>query len=328
MQGVQCLTSELSGRLPGQNWIEQFKKCWPQLSYSRPRGLDPKWAQNFNPSNIAGFYKLLKVIYDAYPNLPPQHIWNMDEKELQLGGGYKQSKKYFHLESLKWSKFYWVHSDNLELVTIIECISPAGLSIPPVFILAEGPILALPDLDVPIGAISILPNGWTNNKLGLKWFQEIFILFANAHKINDTPILLLLDGYDSHETDKLCMVAYKYNIFILAFPSKCAHKLQPLDVTVFAQIQCKWLSYCNHHIYDSITMNHYNVVPEYMEVHTASMTPELIHLAFSCTSIYPFNPQVFTDEDFLPARSFSTIPQVPRSFPADIPSSSPVPSDM
>ena len=75
-------------------------------------------------------------------------------------------------------------------------------------------------------------------------------------------------------------------------------------------------------------MNHYNVIPEYMEVHAASMTPELIHLAFSCTGIHPFNPQVFTDKDFAPARSFSTIPQVPRSFPADVHSSSPIPSDV
>jgi len=278
MQGVQCLTSELSGRPPGQNWIERFKKRWPQLSYSRPGGLDPKRAQNFNPSNVGGFYELLKVIYDAYPNLPPQHIWNMDEKGLQLGGGRKRSKKYFHLESLKRSKFYRVRSDNLELVTIIECISPAGLSIPPAFILVEGPIPALPDLDVPIGAISTSPNGWTDNELGLKWFQETFIPFANAHKINDTPILLLLDGHDSHETDELRMVAYEHNIFILAFPSKCTHKLQPLDVTVFAQIQCKWSSHCDCRIYDSITMNRYNVVPEYMEVRTASV---MIHPNFS-----------------------------------------------
>jgi len=59
----------------------------PDVCYSKPGSLDPKWAQNFNPSNVAGFYKLLKVIYDTYLDLPPQHIWNMDEKGLQLSGG-------------------------------------------------------------------------------------------------------------------------------------------------------------------------------------------------------------------------------------------------
>ena len=35
-----------------------------------------------------------------------------------------------------------IHSDNLELVTIIECVSAAGDSVPPSFIFADGPINA------------------------------------------------------------------------------------------------------------------------------------------------------------------------------------------
>ena len=166
--------------------------------------------QNFNPSNVARFYDLLKAIYDVYPDLPPQHIWNMDKKGLQLGGGHKQSKKYFHLKTLKRSKFYQIRSDNLELVTIIKCISPASLSIPPTFILAQGPIPALPDLGVNIGAVAMSPNGWTDMELSLEWFKQTFIPFATTHKLNDDPILLLLNGHDSHETDNLCVLAYCY----------------------------------------------------------------------------------------------------------------------
>ena len=66
-----CLVTKLCGRKPGKNWIDWFKKLWPNLCYSRPGGLNPKWAQNFNASNVAGFYKLLKAIYDVYPDLPP-----------------------------------------------------------------------------------------------------------------------------------------------------------------------------------------------------------------------------------------------------------------
>jgi hypothetical protein len=200
----------------------------------------------------------------------------MDEKGLQLGGGRKRSKFFFHLKSLKRSKFYQIRSDNLELVTIIECILPAGLSIPPTFILAQGPIPALSKLEVPIGAVATSPNGWTDNELGLEWFKQTFVPFATAHKMNNDPILLLLDGHDSHETDELRTIAYNHNIFILAFPSKCTHKLQPLDVTVFAQVQHKWSAHCDCHIYDNTAMNRYNVVPEYMHVHVASMTPELM----------------------------------------------------
>jgi len=47
--------------------------------------------------NVAHFYKLLKDIYNAYPNLPPEHVWNMDKKGVQFGGGRKHLKKYYHL---------------------------------------------------------------------------------------------------------------------------------------------------------------------------------------------------------------------------------------
>jgi hypothetical protein len=64
-----------------------------------------------------------------------------------------------------------------------------------------------------------------------------------------------------------------------------------------------------------------------MHVHVASMTSELMRSAFAYMGIYPFNPQIFTEEDFAPAKSFSTLPHVPSSFPPEVPSSSPLPSD-
>ena len=74
MQGVCLLASDLSGSQPGKNWISRFMARHPDVCYSKPRSLDLKWAQNFNPSNIVGFYELLKAIYDMYLDLPPQHI--------------------------------------------------------------------------------------------------------------------------------------------------------------------------------------------------------------------------------------------------------------
>ena len=89
---------------------------------------------------------------DENPNLPPEHIWNMDEKGIQLGGGRKNNGQTFcRLESLRRSDFYRVRSDNLELVTVIECISAAGDAMPPSFVLSTKG--AMPDArDADIGA--------------------------------------------------------------------------------------------------------------------------------------------------------------------------------
>jgi hypothetical protein len=136
---LRTLAYNMTGIIPGTKWHQWFEKRHPKLASSKPSSLDPKRAKNFNRANITHYFDLIQQGLVKYPTLPPEHIWNMDEKGIQLGGGRKQSTKYYRLQSLKQSKFYCIRSDNLELVTIIECISAAGDFVPPTFILADGP---------------------------------------------------------------------------------------------------------------------------------------------------------------------------------------------
>jgi len=232
--GIHSLVFDISGIIPGSNWISRFEKHHPEICVSQPGNLNPKRAQNFNPMNIHHFYKLLKDIYDAFPNLPPENIWNMNEKGVQFGGGCKCLKKYYHFQSMKRSKFYQIRSDNLELMMVIECVSPSGLSIPPSFVLLSGPTPSLPDVSGKIAAIATSPNGWTDNEISMAWFMETFIPFANNHKVADAPVVLLLDSHNSHESDMFREAVFQHHIIVVAFPSKCTHKLQPLDVVIFA----------------------------------------------------------------------------------------------
>jgi hypothetical protein len=63
-----------------------------------------------------------------------------------MGSGRKNSgKKYLFLKDKKHR--YLIRSDNLELVTIIECISAAGDVVPPSFCLQEGSLPDLRELD-------------------------------------------------------------------------------------------------------------------------------------------------------------------------------------
>ncbi|KAF8179835.1 hypothetical protein BJ912DRAFT_981946 [Pholiota molesta] len=70
----------------------------------------------------------------------------MDEKGIQMGGGRKQSsKKFYYLKAQK--QRYRISSDNLELVTILECVSASGEVIPPSFCLQSGSVPDLRELD-------------------------------------------------------------------------------------------------------------------------------------------------------------------------------------
>jgi hypothetical protein len=213
-------------------------------------------------------------------------------------------------------------------MTIIECISPSGLSVPPSFVLSSGPIPSFPNLSFKIAVIAMSPNSWTNNKIGTAWFMEMFILFANNHKVTDAPVVLLLDGHNSHESDAFHEAAFQNNIIIITFLSKCTHKLQPLNIVIFAQTQCHWSSHCNNHIAHHIKMDRYNIILEYIEVHLRSMTPKLLRLAFSTTGIFPYDDTLFTNIDFAPAKSFSHTMHVPQSFPPEVLTSSPIASNV
>src|SRR3954451_21859652 len=55
---------------------------------------------------------------------------------------------------------------------------------------------------------------------------------SNDHK----PYLLLLDSYGSHINMDFLECCYKHNIHPYAYPPHITHRLQPLDVSVFAPL--------------------------------------------------------------------------------------------
>src|SRR5437016_1280518 len=85
-------------------------------------------------------------IEEKYGGIPPENHWNMDEKGIQMGGGRKNSgRNFFFMRNRR--PCYRIKSDNLELVTVIEAVSALGVSLPPSFVLAEGPFPNCSDVE-------------------------------------------------------------------------------------------------------------------------------------------------------------------------------------
>ena len=196
----------------------------------------------------------------------------MDEKNIQMGSSHKNNqKKYFFLQDCHDHDcdYNHIHSNNLELFTVLECISAAGVTAPPAFVLSDGP---LPDLhDLPENSIGrwdcffslstalsyvfhllrimTLPMGWTDHKLCEQWFKDIFIPFADSKCVcQDKPIVLNLNGHESHETFATKCLGQHHNVIIICFPSKCTHKLQPINMVVFSSVQRAWSSHCEQRL--------------------------------------------------------------------------------
>lgn len=135
----------ISGKMPGKNWHRRFIPRNPSLTFAKSSGLDPKRAKNFNKTVVGDYFEKRKALNDRYNGIPPEQDWNMDEKGLQMGGGRKNSgRKFIFVRNRK--ERYRIRSDNLELVTVIECISAAGEACPPSFILSDGPMPDVCDL--------------------------------------------------------------------------------------------------------------------------------------------------------------------------------------
>jgi hypothetical protein len=130
---------DFTGKIPGVNWHTRFLKRHSDLISARASGLDPARGKNFNKPTIKDYFeKLQNLLETEHGKIPEDQIWNMDEKGIQLGGGRKDGKKKYYFKRTCKQR-YKIRSDNLELVTVIECVSAAGYKAPTSFILKEGP---------------------------------------------------------------------------------------------------------------------------------------------------------------------------------------------
>ena len=114
----------LCGHKAGTTWVCIFLSRHPELVLGKPSGLDPKRAQAFNRPTVKTHFELLDAIIKKH-GIPPENIYNMDEKGVQRGGGRKVQARKFVVSRSKCPK-YKLQSANLELVTIVDCIAADG----------------------------------------------------------------------------------------------------------------------------------------------------------------------------------------------------------
>ena len=90
---------------------------------------------------------------------------------------------------------------------------------------------------------------------------------------------------------------------MMSFPPHCSHKLQPLDISVFGPFK-KYLSgaqdaWLRKNPGKAITI--YDIPKVVSDLLPFAMTCTNITKGFQKTGTYPYNPIIFTDDDFLPS---------------------------
>ena len=147
---LQAQVKDVIGKLPSKDWHQHFlNHSKSDLCLGHPKGLDSKWARNFNKVSVTEFFDMQKQLEEQYNGIPPEHHWNVDKKGCQMGGRKNIGTKYIFSQDNKGH--YQVHSDNLELVTILECVNASGTVMPPWFDLTNGPAPDIRDLEGQVG---------------------------------------------------------------------------------------------------------------------------------------------------------------------------------
>ena len=125
-----------------------------------------------------------------------------------------------------------------EWATLTECISMTGRVLP-LWVIFKAKMQqqvwkdALKDHNA---KVCLSENGWTDNELGLKWFEEHFQPLTENTSGASKWRILVYDGHASHVTIGVIQFCIKHNIALLCLPPHTTYILQPLDIKLICAI--------------------------------------------------------------------------------------------
>ncbi|KAJ4442727.1 hypothetical protein ANN_04318 [Periplaneta americana] len=185
-------------------------------------------------------------------------------------------------------------------ITLMFAMNPTGHFIPPLFIFPRQRTNDRLMLGAPEESVTFAQgSGWMNGKIFLPWLKHFT---KHVRPVDNDPVLLILDGHASHKELPAILFAREHNIHMISIPPHTTHKLQPLDRcfmkpfknTVSEEMAFWMRQNARQRIIES------DMAGTVSSAFTKVSCLEIVRNGFSCTGIHPFNPNIFSDVDFLP----------------------------
>lgn len=263
----------------------------------------------FNKPVVQSFYKLLIECIQKH-NFGPDRIYNVDETGLSC-----VAKSQGKIIATKGRKQVGKLSsaERGQNVTATICFSASGHYVPPLLIFPRKRLLPSFLDGAPPSSYGVAhPSGWMQSEIFVEWMHH-FIKHTNPTISN--PVLLLLDGHSTHVKNiPVIDIAKKNHITILCFPPHTTHKLQPLDISFMRPLSTYYSQEVNLYLVNHpgrvITL--YEIGKIFGLAYNKSATINNAVSGFRKAGIVPYNPDVFSDFDFMAASTTET-PYTPNT---------------
>ncbi|CCF46547.1 transposase, partial [Colletotrichum higginsianum] len=163
-QQVKGLAERLLGTQQplGKRWIHRFKQRNPSIITKRPKAMDSRRYKAHSADVIQAWFQRLDNI-PVIQGIHPSNRWNMDETGIMEGRG----SNGLVLGSAASRAIQKKQPGSRAWVSLIECISAAGSSLPPIVIYKGKSVQAQwfpSDLSPYDGwHFTYLDNGWTTD---------------------------------------------------------------------------------------------------------------------------------------------------------------------
>lgn len=281
-------------KLAGKDWLYGFLKRNPSISIRHPEATSINRVTAFNKGEVNLFFENLEDVMRKH-QFTGSKIYNIDETGIttvQDPGtiiAQKGQKRVGSITSYERGKN----------ITVICAVSASGSYIPPMFIYSRQRMSPQLCKGGPTEAIyHCSKNGWTNEELFVTWLKH-FVKFAKPSA--DEPVLLILDNHYSHSSYEAFVFCRENHVVVLSIPPHTSHRMQPLDVAFYGPLKKAYKKECDlfmkSHALQKITP--FDVASIFNKAYCETATIQKGVSGFKSSGIYPINPSIFGDEDFL-----------------------------
>lgn len=319
--------------IAGEQWMRCFMaRHRGELSVRKPEATSLSRSTSFNKENISLFFANLEDVHRRFGPIAPDRIWNVDETGLttvHVPGPIVAPKGIKQIGGC-------TSAERGTLVTMIAGVNAIGNHIPPMLIFPRVYFKERMLSGAPVGTIGAATStGWSNEEMFLK-FLEHFMKHVKSSK--EERVLLIMDNHETHLSVDVLERASSVGIVIVTFPPHTSHRLQPLDVSVYAPFKTFYnQALVEWHVNNpGKTFDIYCVSQVVGTVFPRAFAMKNIISGYKATGIFPLDKGVFTDEDFLSSFVTDRPHQEPQQIPLNRPTSAvtevdlnpPSPSDL